>query len=184
MKSLLQTLKKHFLRLTIREKSLFLLFMIVMLAIWLNAQLGQFTATQTLRQSIERDLAEQKLWLDRAESIQQSLAEALALVDPSRTYSASQLTGRIDNLARASRLTADIDPVATREGQIFNNHRVRVRLNRLTPEALLTFTQRLHSESPYITLDRLRLTPNRASVETLDAQFEISSFELKQTPDI
>jgi hypothetical protein len=184
MNSFWHTLRLRFLRLTLREKSLFLLFVVVMLTIWLNAQLGQFQNTQSLRQSIERDLAEQQIWLKRAESIQLRLAESLALVDPSRTYSASQLTGRIDNLARASRLTADIDPVATRERQIFNNHRVRVRLNRLSPEALLSFTQRLHSESPYITLDRLRLTPNRASAETLDAQFEISSFELKQTPEI
>lgn len=184
MKALLTSIQQRFLAFTTREKALFLLFVIVMLTIWLNAQLGQLNEIQSSRQSVERDLAEQRLWLERAESIQQNLAEALAMVDPSRTYSASQLTGRIDNLARASRLTADIDPVTTRQGQIFNNHRVRVRLNRLSPDALLSFTQSLHAESPYITLDRLRLTPNRASAETLDAQFEISSFELKQTPDI
>jgi hypothetical protein len=184
MSAFLIKVKYHFLRLSIREKSLFLLFVIVMLTIWLNAQLGQFHASLSLRQSIERDLAEQQLWLERADTIQHKLAEALALVDPSRTYSASQLSGRIDNLARANNLTADIDPVATREGQIFNNHRVRVRLNRLSPESLLAFTQSLHNESPYITLDRLRLNPNRASADTLDAQFEISSFELKQTPGI
>ncbi len=155
-----------------------------MLFIWLNSQIEQYRELNNARSVTRANLAEQALWLEDSENIARRLTEALELVDPARTFSSVQLSGQIDGIARASRLTADIDAVNTREGLIFNDHRVNVRLSRIKLDRLINFTERLAGEAPYITLNRLRLVANRANPEELDAQFEITSFELKQMPEI
>ena len=184
MDKFFQLIKRAIRKLTLREKFLLFAFVCVMLMIWINSQLDQLSDLRTTRAATLSNLAEQAIWLDDSENIVRRLRDALELVDPARTFSSTQLSGRIDGIARATRLTADIDPVNTREGLIFNDHIIRVRLSRVRLDRLMAFTDRLAIEAPYITLRRLELDANRASPEELNARFEITSFELKQMPEI
>ena len=116
---------------SIREKFLCLCFILVLLFIWSNNWLNRTYEWNMLRNLSATELATQQEWLERNSSISLGLSNALKLVDPSRTYAASQLSGKIDSLIRQTGLSnqADIDPVRTREGEIFNDHNLRLRLS-------------------------------------------------------
>ncbi len=173
--------RHHLKRLSLREKLLFLLFVLVVLVIWTSSLFRRSSeCLRSIRQA-QSDLEIQRQWLERSDQYAEGLARALERVDPSKTYSAAQLSGRIDNLLRQVSLaaSADIDPVRSREGEIFNDHDIRVRLSRISIAQLIEFNSLLGKETPYINLQSVRLTANRRNPEELDARFEINSFELK-----
>jgi len=183
------TIHRTLKRMTFREKALLLLFVLVILFFWSGSLINRYGANSAARTLAHTELTDQAQWIERSDFYADGLARALERVDPSKTYSGPQLSGRIDALLRQSGLAgaADIDPVRTREGEIFNDHDLRIRLNRVTIAQLIQFNQLLIQESPYINLQSLRLKANRRQREELDVRIEVNSFDLKNettTPQI
>jgi len=176
--------KRLYRQTTVREKLLLFAFVVVAFAIWANALAGRFGEWNSERKTTATQLKTQRQWLDRADEYARGLERALERVDPAKTYSSSQLAGKIDALVRQAGLlpNADIAPVRTREGEIFNDHDVRVRLNRISIAQLIEFNRLLKQNTPYINLQSLRISKNSRRPEELDVRFEINSFELKD-PD-
>jgi hypothetical protein len=181
MQSLLLQSKRLFRRMTVREKLLTLLFILVILCLWSGNLLGRASEWNSQRQQAQADLLTQQQWLDRSDDYTIGLARALERVDPKKTYDGQRLSGRIDTLLRQVSLSsaADIDPVKTREGEIFNDHNIRVRLNRISIAQLIRLNKLLSQETPYINLQSVRISKNRRKPEELDARYQINSFDLK-----
>lgn len=180
MQTILQQAKRLFLRMTVREKSLTLAFILVMLFIWTGSLLNRSSAWNDNRKQAQSDLQNQQQWLDRSEQFSIGLANALERVDPQKTYAGSQLSGRVDAILRQVALSglADIDPVQTREGEIFNDHNIRIRLSRISIAQLIRLNNLLSQETPYINLQSVRVSKNRRNPEELDVRFKINSFDL------
>lgn len=168
-------------RMSLREKLLSLLFIVVILLLWTNHWMGRLFEWNAARQLAAVELHTQEQWLERSDFYTEALNRALERVDPSKTYAANQLSGRVDNLIRQSGLStqADIDPVRTREGEIFNDHNLRVRLNRISIAQLIQLNNLLGAETPYINIQSVRIQKNRRNPEQLDVRYEINSFDLK-----
>lgn len=166
---------------SLREKFLCLSFLLVLLIIWSNNWLSRAYEWNLLRNLSATELATQQEWLERNDSISLGLSNALKRVDPSKTYAAAQLSGQIDSLIRQTGLSnqADIDPVRTREGEIFNDHNLRVRLSRISIAQLIVLNKLLKQETPYINLQSVRIQKNRSKPEQLDVRYQINSFDLK-----
>lgn len=166
---------------TLREKLLTLVFIVVILVLWSDSLLGRYADWNGARKAATVDLMTQQQWLDRSGQYEAELQRALSRVDPTKTFEATQLSGRIDSLLRSSGLStkADIDPVNTREGEIFNDHNIRVRLNRISISQLIEFNQALKKDTPYINIESVRIRANKRNPEELDVRFEINSFDLK-----
>lgn len=168
---------------SLREKLLALCFLLVVLIIWTNNWLSRLSEWNFQRNLNAAVMDTQQAWLDRKNSISASLYTALQRVDPSKTYAATQLSGHIDNLVRRSGLSsqADIDPVRTREGEIFNDHNLRVRLSRISIAQLIQINKLLQVETPYINLQSVQIQKNRRNPEQLDVRYQINSFDLIDT---
>jgi hypothetical protein len=166
---------------SLREKLLTLFFVLVILVLWTNNWAGRLSNWNAQRKLAEVELTTQQQWLDRSDFYSAGLATALERVDPSKTYAASQLSGRIDSLIRKAGLSgqADIDPVRTREGEIFNDHNLRVRLSRISIAQLINLNKLIQAETPYINLQSVRIQKNRRPPHDLDVRYEINSFDLK-----
>ncbi len=177
----IQKIQRLYRRTTLREKLLTLIFILVILALWTNNWLGRIGEWNDQRRSAAVELATQAQWLERSAEFSAGLERALARVDPSKTYEAARLSGRVDTLLREYGLSsqADIDPVRTREGEIFNDHNLRVRLSRITIAQLIAFNNALSMDSPYINIESVRIAANRNNPEQLDVRYEINSFDLK-----
>lgn len=168
-------------RMSLREKLLTLLFVLVILFLWTNNWFGRVSEWNAQRKLTGVELETQQQWLDRSDFFTEGLAVALERVDPSKTYAAAQLSGHVDSLIRKSGLSgqADIDPVRTREGEIFNDHNLRVRLSRISIAQLIKLNNLLKQETPYINIQSVRIQKNSRNPEQLDVRYEINSFDLK-----
>ncbi|MFQ3270175.1 MAG: hypothetical protein ACI9A1_000489 [Lentimonas sp.] len=153
MQQLLNKAKRLFLRLSVREKLLTLLFILVMLFFWAGNLLSRGSEWNGHRQLGQADLQVQQQILDRSDEFTVGLANALERVDPKKTYARAQLSGRIDSIVRQVSLSnqADIDPVKTEEGEIFNDHDVNIRLSRISIAQFIQLNKLLSQETPYIT---------------------------------
>ena len=181
MNPLIQKGRQLYKGMSLREKLLSLSFLLVLLFIWSNNWLGRMSDWNTQRRVTTVELATQQEWLDRSDFFAQGLATALERVDPSKTYAAAQLSGQVDNLVRRTSLSgqADIHPVRTREGEIFNDHNLRLRLSRISIAQLIKLNNLLKQETPYINIQSVRIQKNSRSPEQLDVRYEINSFDLK-----
>jgi hypothetical protein len=184
MSALLKKTQALYKRTSLREKLLTLIFILVVIILWAVDWAGRLSQWNDLRRATAVDLELQEQTLARADEFGRGLQRALERVDPSKTFAAAQLSGRVDALVRNAGLSgqADIDPVRTREGEIFNNHNLRVRLSRISIEELIDFNALLKKDTPYINIQSVRIAANRRNPEQLDVRFEINSFDLKDQP--
>ena len=138
-------------------------------------------ARETVRDvgTTTRERAGQQVWLDAAPEIEAGLGEARERLDPERTFTAAQLIGRVDALARrVEGLQFSIATPTTRRGPIFHQHAVRIEIRRSSLDKLVDLAQAIQAESPYLGLERAQISANRNDPRLLDAVFEIGSFEL------
>lgn len=175
-------IKAIYKRFSLREKLLSLAFILVILFLWANNWLARLSEWNEDRQFAANELEFQRQTLERGPDITKGLQRALERVDPSKTYAAARLSGRVDSLLRSAGLSgrADIDSVRTREGEIFNDHNLRVRLNRISIAQLINFNDLLKEDNPYINIQSVRIAANRRNPEELDVRFQINSFDLKE----
>lgn len=167
-------------RMSLREQLLILLFSLTMLTLWAGSLLNRAESWNTGREQSRIDLEAQQLLIDRETTYSEGLAAALKRVEPGKTFSAAQLSGRIDEILRKAQLSgaSDIDPVRSRSGEIFNDHNIRVRLSRISIAQIITLNKLLRQETPYINIQKVSLTANRNKPTQIDARYEINSFEL------
>lgn len=179
MKSL-SKVKRLFKRMTVREQLLALIFILVMVFVWVGSTLKRSKAWNADRQQTQSDLLVQQQWLERADDYEASYKKALQRLDPKKTFGSAQLSERIDTIVRQAGLSgsADIDPVQTREGEIFNDHTIRLRLKRISIAKLIQLNVLLRKETPYISIQSVRITKNKSKPEELDIRFRINSFDL------
>lgn len=185
MYSLLLKAKRLFRRMTVREQLLLLAFIVVVLFIWTGSVIKRGKAWNADRQQTQSDLDVQQQWLDRADEFEEKYQQARKRVDTKKTYDGAQLSGKVDNLLREAALSgsADIDPVQTREGEIFNDHTIRVRLKRISIAQLIELNQLLSKETPYINIQSIRISKNQRKPEELDIRLRINSFNLIETQE-
>ena len=180
MRSFTHKAKRLFRRMTLREQVLTLLFILVLLFIWTGSIIQQGKTWNLNRRQVQSDLLVQQQWLDRADDYEASYKLALQRVDPQKTFAGAQLSEKVDSKLRQAGLSssADIDPVKTREGEIFNDHTIRIRLKRISIAQLIQLNQLLRKETPYINTQSVQITKNRNNPEELDIRFVINSFDL------
>ena len=120
---MIQVLIKIYQQRTLREKFLLQGFILVLFVIWSKVFLTKPALGITNDKPPLIELMNQQQWLDREAQYAEALAIALEKVEPSKTFSAAQLSGQVDALIREIKLEGktDIDPVQTRTSEIFND---------------------------------------------------------------
>ncbi len=167
-------------RLSQREKLLISVFLVTALLIWASLTLRGMSRIIRELGITGADLQEQAFVLSQQDDINRRMEVALRNLDTEKTFTASQLVGKIDEIARATDgLAYEIFTPRTENDAEFNLHSLRIRFRRASLGELISFNEALRQEEPYITLENLRITANKSNPAELDALFVLSSFELK-----
>ncbi|MEC8614111.1 MAG: hypothetical protein VXY17_01730, partial [Verrucomicrobiota bacterium] len=95
MNALKGRLRALYKRMSLREKILSLLFVLVILFLWSNNWLSRLSAWNAQRKLTWVELQTQQQWLDRSGLLTGQLDVALERVDPSKTFAAAQLSGHV-----------------------------------------------------------------------------------------
>lgn len=166
--------------LSLRERFLLAVFIWGLLVLWMlnllsNSQnsLNTYRLQSQLMQSLRATIG-------LAGQAEEVLAVARRGLDDSKTFSASQLVGRLDSLARENAISSfDISNPSTIETELFSFHTVRLSVKRATITELIQFDTAIKRHSPYIALTDFQISSNRRDPRVLTADLELVSFELK-----
>lgn len=164
-----------------RERLLLTLLFGALLLVWLAVVIRSLRAEVPDYLSSRRALKTQSRMLEEAPTVQAMLNEALATVDASRTYSATQIVAKLDSLCRELGLKVDISSAVAEEAGIYTAYNVRMRVENGNLEDLVRFNEAVQRENPYIVITQFQFSANRRDQREIDATFDIASFELKQT---
>ena len=171
--------KKLFNILSLRERTLLTVFLWVCIISWAGILLKSLKAKRIEFLKNASQIEYQKEVLTRQSDIDARMHAALERLDPGKAYSGSQLVERIDTIARGAALNFEITSPRTQEGNIFNIHSVRVQVKKAEIGELIEFDNKIKEESPYLGLERVKIVANKTNPRVLNADFEISSFELE-----
>ena len=167
--------------LSTRERILLSMFFWALLLIWLLGLLDGYSFANNERKENNRIISSLNEMLELSDIAEIRLAEARDGLDSSQTYSASQLVGRLDSLAREAEFSSfDLSIPSTQDTDLFSFHNVRLNIKSARIEDLMRFDRRIKEHAPYIALSQFQLTSNRRDPRYLDAVLELSSFELKE----
>ena len=172
-------MRELFQTLSLRERILLAIFIWLGLAIWMGGAMKQFRQIKADYRTASYELREQSTWFDLQNEIQVRLESALELVDSSKTYTSSELVGKVDAIARETNLSSDINSPTSRTSDIFDTHVVRIQFKKAGIAELIRFDELIRKETPYIGLESVRIKANKADPRFLDGRFVISSFERK-----
>ena len=173
-------LRSLFSAISLRERVLLAAFIWTLLLVWFVMLWGSLRSERVVY-LIQKTRAEEfEHTLSQADDAERELQQARSGLDPNRTFSASQLSERLDSMARETGVSFTISSPDTQESDIFSYHSVRLAIRQAHIEKLIELDSKLKKESPYITLNTFQITAQRRDPRLLDATFELSSFELKQ----
>ena len=99
MSTYLQKLRIGFFKLSLREQILILAILSVLILWWISAELTDWRSYWTRYNSQNFQLQEQQIWLDDQDRIEQGLVDTLERLDSNKTFSETELAGRIDDIA-------------------------------------------------------------------------------------
>ena len=167
--------------LSLRERYLLAAFIWALLFLWAVFLLQSAKVTWGSFKSNQADLKQYEDTLGLADAAEQLLRSAREGLDTSKTYSAAQLVGRLDSLARENEVSSfDLSTPSTEESQLFTFNNVRLSIKRSRIAELIRFEQAVKTYSPYIALGNFQITANARDPRFLDANLELVSFELKE----
>lgn len=164
---------------SLRERVLLAVFVWIVLLFWFFSLWSNVRSERVTYRIQESRLQDHSRTLAQAGEAESELERARAGLDPRRTFTAAQLSERLDGIARETGVSFTITSPSTQESDIFNYHSVRVAIRQARIESLIQFDERIKRESPYIALNSFQITANTRDPRILDATFELSSFELK-----
>lgn len=174
-------IRQIFNALSLRERYLLATIIWVLILVWLLGLVENFQQTWTTYRFNKQALQAFEATLDQADEAELLLATARQGLDGNKTFSAAQLVGKLDSIARENQISSfDISTPSTQETQLFSFHNVRLTIKRGRIEELIRFDQAVKANSPYIALSDFQISANKRDPRFLDAVFELVSFELKE----
>lgn len=178
--STLESIQNTYQKRSLREKFLLFGFVLIIFAIWTQSFLERTGQWNQQRSQAAVELSTQQQWLDREAQYDEQLKAALEKVEPSKTFTAAQLSGKVDEIIRRIQLesNADLDPVQSKSGEIFNDHTMRLRVNNISIEQFIRLNTALKLNSPYIEPKSIRISKNQRQPNEMNVRFEINSFDL------
>ena len=172
-------MRKFFQRLTLREKVLLSALIWCGLIIAAFFLLGSYVkVVRELNQS-GAVLAMQDQWYRLEPILEDERQRILQHLNPKNTFSGSSLAGRIDSLARSSRVTPTINTPRTRSDDKLNLHTMRVSLKNDGMAEILDFENKVQSEWPYIKIESVQISrrDGKNNPDKHDVLYIINSFE-------
>lgn len=170
-------IRRLFKRLSLREQVLLSLLVWCGLLILTVFLLGALVSTVRDMRAAGELLAYQKQWYALEPILAEELQETMEKLNPDKTFSGAALAGRIDALARSSRVTPTINTPRARADDKLKLYSMRVNLQKDGLPELLEFDQKIQEEWPYIKIESIRISADSRDREKHDVLYIINSFE-------
>ena len=164
-------------RMSVRERSMLGLLILVGLLIWGSYLWRIHDELSIARAAAELEWEQQEAWLGNAEQIERELAEERERIDEASTLDASGLVATVDALARARELTYELSTPVSTEEELFRWHTLRIGIRNARLPDLIRLDRSIRERYPYVALEELSITANRADPRIVGARLTVSSYQ-------
>ena len=142
-------IRQLFNTLSLRERYLLMAFVWALLLLWLVFLMEGLRETWSSFRQDRANLATFEYTLGQAGEAELLLRAARQGLDSSKTFSASQLVGRLDSLARENEVSSfDLSTPSSIETQLFTFNNVRLSIKRARIGDLIRFDQAVQAYPP------------------------------------
>lgn len=173
-------MKAFWVRRSLRERALLLLFALSAFAWWGPAAGARAAALARDWRSLTTEREAQALWFSNRDKIAGRAAAAAKILDPAKTLDASRAFAELTRLTAG--LAAEIGGQRTERTEQFALHSMQVTIRRADLAALLNFYAQLSALAPYLAIEQCSLATDRANPGRLDAVFRIYAVEITRPP--
>lgn len=172
-------LSKLFQKLSVREKIWLLIFAWISCAIWLTSCIKRTRSLTQDWSNITSKIKGFEFWIKNDSIIKNNLENVLNIIDTTKTYSGTQLTGQVESFAREHGLAYSISSPKTRQGEIFDAHTVQLHCEHASLDKLIAVEGDINKMKPYIGLEKLKLRANNFNPDLIEADFYLIALQLK-----
>ena len=177
----MKKIRQIFNLMSIRERLLLATIVWVAIFVWATSIAKDSKISVNRFKTTGFQMEEQDVWFSSKAGIDARLTAALRRLDTTKTYSGSELVGKIDTIARGPGINFDIGSPRTEDLETVKIHTIRINFRKVEIGDLISFDQKIRDESPYMGLTGVKVDANKADPRLLNARFTISSFELKDS---
>jgi len=164
-----------------RERVMLSAFLTVMLLLWGSSLWSRWNqSSENLRQA-KQILQQQNVWIDNAPIFEGQMRNVMNQIDRSKMLNANELTGFIDSYARDKNLRHELGTPSVGAGTVFRKTTLRVTFRNVELQQLIELHLALNQQRPYIAVEALALTANRADPRLLNARLQLSSIEVSRS---
>ncbi len=173
-------MKAFFLARHLREKILLTVFVALLAATWLTSVARRARVFWVDWRGTAELLASQRKSLGDRAAVEAKAAQAVAHLDPSRTFSSPRLLGELSSIADrvGVRSNTSSEILGTERTSQFSMNTVQFAIRNAELPAVLSFCDELDRRSPYIGLDQFSLAVNPANPAFLNVMLRVSSVEM------
>jgi hypothetical protein len=175
----MRTWRILFLRLQVSEKTLLVVFALLIVMVWGWSFAGRAFRFKQAVHRTSLELAEQKQWLDNRAMIEAAATKTATRLDPTRTLDGTGLLAAIGSMGTQAglRIASSGEPRNESSGQ-FIVHTIEFRIDKAEWESLKKFYLALQARSPYIGIESCTLQPDRANPSLTTASMRVSAPEV------
>lgn len=163
---------------SLRERIMLAAFIIVCLLIWASELLNRWDTVHKDLSGARKELSLQRVWLKNLPQFEAKRDQVLAGMNSGEAYDAGELVALIDSLSREKKLNHTLSTPKTKSGKLFTRNTLSVGLRNINLGQLLALETELRQRHPYIALDEMTVSVNKADQRLLNVRMDISSFEI------
>lgn len=172
------TFRRRFYKLSVREKSLALLFAIVLVVLWLFNALDRHRAAWGEISLARSETETQREWLLREDQIRQEYELMVSQVNLDTLPSRDEVSSRIDGVVRRNGFTSfNLEQTRSETVNEFTFHTVPLGIQKITYGQLKTFLSEVRVVLPGVNLERISISPQAREDQFLNVSFVFKSIE-------
>lgn len=171
-------MRRSFVKMSMREKALVLLFAFALVGFWFSWQLDRHQRTQESVSAAHRTAAEHEMILAYAPSIQANYEHLISLIDLDSLPAKDEVASQIDALVRQAGFSDfSLGQPRTEEGTGFKFHTVQLVVQKEPYQKMKNFTETLKAELPFVSLERIVIQAQARDDQFLDVRYVLKSIE-------
>lgn len=174
----MRSLRAIFLRFSISEKTLLVVFALLIVGVWLLSFNRRGWKFKVEAQSTTSELKIQQQWLDNRATIEAAAKKTADGLVATKTLDATALNATVVGMASEAGLRSSTGDQREESTGQFNVHTLVMRIDKAEWDGLKKFYGSLQRRSPYIGIEQCTLVPDRANPGLISATIRVSAPEV------
>ncbi|MBC2596158.1 hypothetical protein H5P28_17965 [Ruficoccus amylovorans] len=158
-----------------RERLMLAAFIAVCILIWASSLSRRWDESGKVLYEARKEVKQQEIWLKSSPLFQAQLEQATTRLDREQMLDGSGLTAFVDAYSREHQLKHQLTSPQVVSGKVYTRSTVQVTFRNISLADLIGLQLALDEKRPYIAVEKLALSSNRADPRLLNARLSLTA---------